>query len=175
MPPVVIVEELWRKICQNVIPTCWWTATFRLRFTSKIQLPIRRGIPGNRYNRPSFRWACNPMCKSKLRSEECVLPTLHWERTEAGPVWTRLFLWRTCTRGLPNSWRDQTVSGHGTDRFDGMIAKTLLSWPHFALNIFFSSPCVSQDVCGERPFYHATPFLYRLRMWENQTKSKPQF
>ena len=59
---------------RTLIPTCWWTATFPVRLTSKVRLPIRQGIPRHRFSRPSFRWACNPMCKSKLRSEESVFP-----------------------------------------------------------------------------------------------------
>ena len=70
-----------KKNLSKCHPTCWWTATFPVRFTNKIRLPIRQGIPGNRFSRPSFRWACNPMCRSKLRSEESVFPTLHWEQS----------------------------------------------------------------------------------------------
>ena len=76
MPPVVIVEKFRWRIWQRVIPTCACTAT---RFTSKIQLPICQRIPGNGFSRPSFQWACDPMCKSKLR--ESVLPSLHWEQS----------------------------------------------------------------------------------------------
>ena len=79
-PPCIIVEEFWRKNCQSVIPTCSRTATFPVSFSSKIRLPIRQRIPGNRCSRPSFRWACNPICKSKLRLEESVFRTLDWEQ-----------------------------------------------------------------------------------------------
>ena len=72
--------SLWKnsekKNCQNVAPTCWWTATLPVRFTSRIRIAIRQRIPENRFSRPSFTWACNPMCKSKVRSEESVFPTL---------------------------------------------------------------------------------------------------
>ena len=80
MPPFLIAEEFSRKNCQGVIPTCWWTATFPLRHTSEIRLPVRQRIPGNGFSRPCFRRSCNPMCKSKLWSEESIFPVLHWEQ-----------------------------------------------------------------------------------------------
>ena len=54
------------------------TYTFPVR--RKIRLPIREGIAGYGFKRPSVRSACNP--KSKLRSEESVFPTLRFRNRQ---------------------------------------------------------------------------------------------
>ena len=88
MPPFIIVEELWRKICQTVIPPCWWTATFFVRLTSKIRRPIRQRFPGN-----GFRWSVQSDVQSRNLDQESSFS----QPSVANKMFAIASLWFICT------------------------------------------------------------------------------
>lgn len=133
-----------------------------------------RSLPGVlSIGAPWQHWIAEQAAASSRRSKHntrlqfCnanVLPSSNWcNKWQRHPRITKQLTMRSNRIG---TWYRQIR------RYD---CKNVAFMTTFRSEYFFSSPCVSQDVCGERPFYHATPFLYRLRMCrENQTKSNPQ-